>query len=72
MDHSLFYMFNFSQTPLKPLILPSNVLATYPLSSCSLCKIGFGLQPTVVQNPPAYPQGTPWLGPPDDEGDPYD
>jgi phospholipase C len=30
-DASLFYMFNFSQTPLNPLVLPSNSLASYPL-----------------------------------------
>ena len=32
-DSSLFYMFNFTQTPLKPLVLPNNSLATYPLNS---------------------------------------
>ena len=37
---NLFYMFDFKESPLPPLILPSNVLATYPLSTCTLCHYG--------------------------------
>ncbi len=38
-ESSLLYMLDFNQTPLAPLFLPTNQLATYPLSSCpqSLC-----------------------------------
>jgi phospholipase C len=40
---NLFYMLNFKQAPLKPLILPSNELATYPYTTCvsqKLCSDG--------------------------------
>jgi phospholipase C len=36
----LLYMFNFQQTPLQPLILPTMSLATYPLSTCTSCTYG--------------------------------
>ncbi|MHB8567184.1 MAG: phospholipase C [Nitrososphaerales archaeon] len=38
----LWYMFNFEQTPLQPLILPTSSLAVYPYSTClnqGLCQI---------------------------------
>lgn len=35
---SLFYMLDFTQTPLQPLILPLSSLATYPYQTCSSCK----------------------------------
>jgi phospholipase C len=39
-EYNLFYNFNFAQAPIQPLILPTNGLATYPLSSCTVCKYG--------------------------------
>ncbi len=39
-EPSLFYMLNFTQAPLAPLILPTAGLATYPLSSCTVCAYG--------------------------------
>ena len=53
-EYSLFYMLNFSESPRPPLILPSNILATFPLSDCTLCKVGFGLWPVSVSDPPSY------------------
>jgi len=43
-DPSLFYMFNFSQKLLPPLIMPSNILSIYPYQSCvnqGYCHIGY-------------------------------
>lgn len=74
-DAPLFYMFNFSQKPLPPLILPQNALASYPLASCADCRIGFGMQPIIVKDPPHYQivsVGSSYLPTPNDEGDPYD
>lgn len=51
----LFYMFNFSQPLVSPLILPSNVLATYPYKTCSICEVGSGTTPFEMRDPPAYP-----------------
>jgi len=47
---NLFYTMNFNQAPLLPLILPTNGLATYPVGSCSVCRVGF-VQPLSSQNP---------------------
>ncbi len=33
-----FLHLNFVQTPLPPLILPTNGLPTYPVSTCSVCR----------------------------------
>ena len=46
----LFNMFNFNQTPLKPLILPSSTLAIYPWKSCvrqNVCSVGNVPPPSV-------------------------
>lgn len=51
----LFYMFDFKQTPLSPLILPSNVLGTYPYSTCSTCRYGTNISPYSSPSPPTYP-----------------
>jgi phospholipase C len=70
----LFYMFNFSQPPLSPLILPSNTLASYPLSTCTTCQYGVNLVPyqasAGIHFPPLQTNGT--CIPVDDEGDPCD
>jgi phospholipase C len=76
-DKPLWYMFNFSQPPRAPLLLPTNMLASYPLSSClgNLCKTGFGQTPISVTNPPTYPasvMNSSSLWQPNYEGDPYD
>ena len=68
----LFYMFNFTQTPLAPLILPSKSVAVYPLSSCSLCYIRTNTISTSL-----IPFIPPQTGPtqactPDELGDPCD
>lgn len=73
--YNLFYMFNFLQKPLKPLILPNNALAVYPYSTCiskGLCKTGSGLQPIIVKNAPPIGTLPAYTGPVDQEGDPYD
>jgi phospholipase C len=68
----LWYMFNFNQKPLAPLLLPTNTLATYPIQSCTLCRVGFGLQPVTVRDPPPLPPIPSWNATPDSQGDPYD
>jgi phospholipase C len=71
---SLFYMFNFSQTPMKPLILPKNTLATYPLSTCTVCRYGSASLPYSASVGIVIPQVNatyPCLGP-DQIGDPCD
>jgi phospholipase C len=58
-DAPLWYMFNFKQAPLPPLLLPSNALAVYPVSSClnsGLCRQGPNQSPVYLANPPVYPQ----------------
>jgi phospholipase C len=65
-EASLLNLLNFSQPPKLPLILPSNSLAVYPVSSCisqTLCKTGY-MPPTIVTNAPSYPTFTP-TAPPD-------
>jgi phospholipase C len=42
-EASLFYMLNFAQTPLPPLILPTSSLATYPYQTCSTCKFAVSM-----------------------------
>ena len=71
---SLLYLFDFNQSPRQPLILPTNVLATYPVASCTIC--GYG--PTAVAFHAAVglnlPQAEDIGGcvPTNDEGDPCD
>jgi phospholipase C len=67
----LWYMFNFKQTPIKPLFLPyATFSATYPISSCKVCKIGtFPVHFNVAR---ISRQSSAPLPPPNDEGDPYD
>ncbi|MDA4130158.1 MAG: hypothetical protein OK457_05270 [Thaumarchaeota archaeon] len=45
MSCGLFYMLNFNQTPLHPLMLPSTSLATYPYQTCASCHFGPMQQP---------------------------
>jgi phospholipase C len=43
-EPNLFYMFNFNQQPLQPLILPTDQLAIYPPATCiqkNICDSGF-------------------------------
>jgi Phosphoesterase family len=37
----LWYLFNFNQVPIPPLVVPNNMLPTYPLSTCSVCHFAF-------------------------------
>lgn len=53
-DKGLFYMFNFKQQPLQALILPSNILATYPYGTCGTCYYGPAM-PYSSAHPPTYP-----------------
>ena len=53
-EASLFYMLNFSQSPLPPLILPTTTLATYPLSSCIVCTFGTVNAPVHYAPPPVH------------------
>jgi phospholipase C len=72
----LWYMFDFAQEPLTPLILPSNVLAIYPLSTCATCGYGSTAMPYVSSHPlpnndlPA--NDSTGCTPVDSEGDPCD
>ncbi len=73
LESPLWYMFDFSQTPLQPLIMSTTSLATYPLSSCKTCV--YGIASTI--RPPVTlglisdsSNGT--LPTANDEGDPYD
>jgi phospholipase C len=72
----LMYMFDFSQTPRPPLILPTNTLATYPLASCTVCSYGVLTQPFVSSHPLILPRAndtSPWgCVATDAEGDPCD
>ena len=57
----LWYMFNFTQSPRPPLILPTTQLAVYPLSSCyraGLCNLGTA-SPT-KPNLGVFESGLPW------------
>jgi phospholipase C len=57
LDAPLWYMFNFHQKAREPLIMPSNALGIYPWTACvaqALCRIGTGLTPVHVANPPSY------------------
>jgi phospholipase C len=60
-DAPLWYMFDFKQTPLPPLLMPDNALGVYPVQSCvsdGLCRIGYNQVPVHLLNPPTYPQPT--------------
>jgi len=55
-DAPLWYMFNFAQPPLEPLILPSHSLATYPWQSCvSKGNCGIGSAPRTSPPPLIIP-----------------
>ena len=69
---SLLYMFDFQQNPLSPLLLPTNVLASYPLSSCSLCNYGPNAAPYTANQGLVLPQAPMNPVPTDSQGDPYD
>jgi phospholipase C len=74
-EYSLFYMMNFTQPPLPPLIVPYNSLAIYPPSSCLAQKICSQTPSPIsqIQNTSAYPQPSLTnLPTPNAEGDPYD
>ncbi|MGH9917988.1 MAG: alkaline phosphatase family protein, partial [Nitrososphaerales archaeon] len=56
-DAPLWYMFNFHQKAIQPLIMPSNALGVYPWTTCverGLCQIGTVLPPTHLASPPSY------------------
>jgi phospholipase C len=53
---SLMFMFNFTQSPRPPLILPTSTLATWPPASCSLCNFSSTHQIAFVpQDAPQLP-----------------
>jgi phospholipase C len=67
----LWYMFNFKQKPVQPLFMPyNNFSATYPISSCHVCKTGY--HPVKFNVAQISRQSNAPLPPPNDEGDPYD
>jgi len=70
----LLWMFNFGQTPIPPLILPSNVLATYPPSSCTVCSFSSSSTPYTSPHGLVLPQAndSTLCSPVDAEGDPCD
>jgi hypothetical protein len=69
----LWFLFNFSQTPLPPLILPyQSFSVTYPVSTCSSCLVGMPAQPIKFDSAQLAHQSNITLPPPDDDGDPYD
>ena len=72
LDAPLFNALNFTQAPLKPLILPTNTVSVYPWQSCvskGLCRIGSG---GAVNLPSWLLSSDTSLSPTNEEGDPYD
>jgi phospholipase C len=70
----LLWMFDFNQTPIPPLILPTNVLATYPVSTCSICSFSSKAAPYTSPNGLVLPQAndSSFCSPVNAEGDPCD
>jgi phospholipase C len=70
----LWWMFNFSQPLLPPLILPTGSLATYPISSCTVCSTSISAsQYEQIMSAKIPIANIDWANVPvDDQGDPFD